>query len=97
MRMTTVNVTRRTGGACTGTNINKTAVRFASVLAGSDRETALSQLTSAGWTMVPNRDAIQKKYQFKDFVEAWGFMSRYSNLLSLLPHDVMTLCAIYDD
>jgi hypothetical protein len=24
-------------------------------------------------------------------------MSRYSNLLSLLPHDVMTLCAIYDD
>jgi 4a-hydroxytetrahydrobiopterin dehydratase len=50
--------------------------RQASALAGSERETALSKLIASGWSVVPNRDAIQKKYEFKDFVDAWGFMSR---------------------
>ena len=50
--------------------------RSASVLTGKERENALSLLTSTGWSAVDGRDAIQKKYEFKDFVEAWGFMSR---------------------
>lgn len=50
--------------------------RQASVLSGNEREAALARLTSAGWNVVPGRDAIQKKYEFKDFVQAWGFMSR---------------------
>ncbi|MCW5724369.1 MAG: 4a-hydroxytetrahydrobiopterin dehydratase [Maricaulaceae bacterium] len=29
-----------------------------------------------GWTSVVGRDAIEKVYRFKDFNEAWGFMSR---------------------
>lgn len=51
--------------------------RQASVLSGTEREKALADLTSAGWSVVPDRDAIQKKYLFEDFVQAWGFMSRY--------------------
>jgi 4a-hydroxytetrahydrobiopterin dehydratase len=31
----------------------------------------------SGWKMVPGgRDAIIKEYKFKDFVQAFGFMSR---------------------
>lgn len=60
----------------TNGNNNFILTRQASVLSGNERDTALASLTSAGWTMVPNRDAIQKKYQFQDFVQAWGFMSR---------------------
>ncbi|TAN52430.1 MAG: 4a-hydroxytetrahydrobiopterin dehydratase [Rhodospirillales bacterium] len=29
-----------------------------------------------GWREVPGRDAIRKTYQFKDFSEAFGFMTR---------------------
>ncbi len=29
-----------------------------------------------GWTKVDGRSAIAKKFQFGDFSEAWGFMSR---------------------
>ncbi|XP_064397501.1 putative pterin-4-alpha-carbinolamine dehydratase [Halichondria panicea] len=33
-------------------------------------------LITAGWKTVEGRDAIQKEFTFKDFSEAWGFMSR---------------------
>ncbi|XP_067938085.1 pterin-4-alpha-carbinolamine dehydratase-like [Watersipora subatra] len=36
----------------------------------------LEPLTSAGWSMVENRDAIYKEFIFKDFNEAFGFMTR---------------------
>lgn len=29
-----------------------------------------------GWGVVPDRDAITKRFTFKDFSAAWGFMSR---------------------
>ena len=38
------------------------------------RRTALARL--AGWSEVTGRDAITKKFVFKDFNEAFGFMSR---------------------
>lgn len=31
---------------------------------------------AAGWERVEGRDAIVKKFGFKDFNEAWGFMGR---------------------
>lgn len=43
-------------------------------LSGAAREKALSDLK--GWTKVRGRDAIEKTYLFKDFNEAFGFMSR---------------------
>ena len=29
-----------------------------------------------GWEMSQDRDAIERTFKFKDFSEAWGFMSR---------------------
>ena len=38
------------------------------------RKTALMELP--GWTEVPGREAITRTFTFKDFNEAFGFMSR---------------------
>jgi 4a-hydroxytetrahydrobiopterin dehydratase len=43
-------------------------------LTGTAREAALARLD--GWTEVHGRDAITKKFTFKDFSEAFGFMTR---------------------
>ena len=32
--------------------------------------------TCPGWTMVADRDAIYKEFLFKDFNQAFGFMTR---------------------
>ena len=39
-------------------------------------ETGRSILNEAGWETVEGRDAISKKFMFKNFNEAFGFMSR---------------------
>ena len=50
------------------------------------RARALAELS--GWRSVEGRDAIQKSFRFKDFNQAWAFMSRVApaaeamNLLS---------------
>jgi len=42
-----------------------------------ERNTLLSPLlTNSSWEMVQNRDAIKKNFTFKDFNEAFGFMTR---------------------
>jgi 4a-hydroxytetrahydrobiopterin dehydratase len=43
-------------------------------LTGKARGDALAGLQ--GWTEVSGRDAIRKTFQFADFNEAWGFMTR---------------------
>jgi 4a-hydroxytetrahydrobiopterin dehydratase len=43
-------------------------------LTGKARGDALATLK--GWTEVTGRDAIHKKFQFADFNQAWGFMTR---------------------
>lgn len=47
---------------------------MAEKLTGEARRTALAKV--AGWTDVSGRDAIAKTFTFKDFNEAFGFMSR---------------------
>ena len=42
----------------------------------SERESKLSPLLGAGWSMVDGRDAIKKDFKFDDFNAAFGFMSR---------------------
>ncbi len=39
-----------------------------------------------GWSEVENRDAIQKSFQFKDFNQAWGFMSRVALAAEKMDH-----------
>ena len=43
-------------------------------LTGDARSEALAGLE--GWQPVDGRDAIEKRYAFKDFNQAWAFMSR---------------------
>jgi len=45
-------------------------------LSDTARKTTLGPLLDNGWSMVDGRDAIAKTYQFSDFVEAMGFMTR---------------------
>ena len=36
----------------------------------------LTPLLANGWAMAPDRDAIVKTYHFRNFIEAFGFMTR---------------------
>ena len=48
------------------------------------RKAALDKL--AGWSEVTGRDAIAKKYVFKDFNEAFGFMARAALVAEKMDH-----------
>ncbi|TYO89540.1 4a-hydroxytetrahydrobiopterin dehydratase [Oceanicella actignis] len=50
------------------------------------RAAALPELGRAGWRAVPGRDAIRKIWEFKSFVEAWGFMTRAALWAEKLNH-----------
>ena len=45
-------------------------------LSEETRGPLLNPLFSCGWTTVEGRDAITKTYQFEDFIEAFGWMTR---------------------
>jgi len=53
-------------------------------LAGETRTQALARL--AGWAEVQGRDAIAKTFVFKDFNEAFGFMSRVALVAEKADH-----------
>ena len=53
-------------------------------LTADARKTALAKLT--GWSEVKGRDAITKKFVFKDFSEAFGFMARAALVAEKLDH-----------
>ncbi|XP_048778213.1 pterin-4-alpha-carbinolamine dehydratase-like [Ostrea edulis] len=57
-----------------------------SKLETDEREDALSPLKTAGWTMVEGRDAIYKEFLFKDFNEAFGFMTRVAIQADKMDH-----------
>ena len=44
-------------------------------LTQDERSTHLSPLQNNGWSLVENRDAIQKTFTFKDFNQAFSFMT----------------------
>src|SRR5437016_4191603 len=48
------------------------------------RKTALAKLS--GWSEVKGRDAITRKFVFKDFSEAFGFMARAALVAEKLDH-----------
>jgi len=45
-------------------------------LAPETRDGALAPLFESGWRMVEGRDAIRKEFGFRNFVEAFGWMTR---------------------
>ncbi|XP_053693838.1 pterin-4-alpha-carbinolamine dehydratase [Sabethes cyaneus] len=55
-------------------------------LTEEQRKELLQPLLDAGWTMVKDRDAIYKEYLFKNFNEAFGFMTRVALLADKMDH-----------
>ena len=53
-------------------------------LTGDARKSALAGLE--GWSEVSGRDAITKKFVFKDFNQAFGFMSRAALVAEKMDH-----------
>jgi 4a-hydroxytetrahydrobiopterin dehydratase len=53
-------------------------------LSGDARKAALGKLK--GWSETAGRDAIAKKFVFKDFNEAFGFMTRAALVAEKLDH-----------
>ena len=59
---------------------------MADKLTDTERETELAPLLDAGWPLTDGRDAIRKIFEFTNFVEAWGFMSRCAIWAEKLNH-----------
>jgi 4a-hydroxytetrahydrobiopterin dehydratase len=57
---------------------------MAQKLTGAARKSALARLN--GWSEVPGRDAITKKFVFKDFSQAFGFMARAALVAEKMDH-----------
>jgi 4a-hydroxytetrahydrobiopterin dehydratase len=54
------------------------------VLTDAELDAALTGLT--GWKKSAEKPAIEKTYKFRDFVEAFGFMSKVALLAEKLDH-----------
>lgn len=57
-----------------------------SKLTDDEREGVLASLFTSGWKMVEGRDAISKEFRFKDFNEAFGFMTRVALKADKMDH-----------
>ena len=53
-------------------------------LTAEERTAALKELT--GWQEVEGRDAILRSFKFKNFNEAWGFMTRVALMAEKADH-----------
>jgi 4a-hydroxytetrahydrobiopterin dehydratase len=57
---------------------------MAQKLSGDARKSALARLK--GWSEVKARDAINKKFEFADFNQAFGFMTRAALIAEKMDH-----------
>ena len=55
-------------------------------LTEAERRDTIDPLLANGWTMAEGRDAIHKTFVFKNFVEAFGFMTRAALSAEKLNH-----------
>jgi 4a-hydroxytetrahydrobiopterin dehydratase len=53
-------------------------------LTGAEREKALAEIDL--WAEAEGRDAIVRRFKFRDFREAWGFMTEIALLAEKLDH-----------
>jgi 4a-hydroxytetrahydrobiopterin dehydratase len=67
-----------------GTIVGSGGVTVAEKLTGNARKTALAKL--AGWSEAKDRDAISRTFTFRDFNEAFGFMTRAALVAEKLDH-----------
>ena len=52
----------------------------------NERQAALAELSGSGWVVVGGRDAIQKKYEFENFVAAFGWMTKVGLVAEKMDH-----------
>lgn len=57
-----------------------------SKLSEDDRKELIDPLKESGWSVVKDRDAIYKEFLFKDFNEAFGFMTRVALKADKMDH-----------
>ena len=55
-------------------------------VSAEDRSKLLTGLYDMGWRMVDGRDAVTKVYSFRNFVEAFGWMTRVALAAEKLGH-----------
>lgn len=55
-------------------------------LTGDVRAAALAELSETGWREVEGRDAIEKTFKFKNFAEAFGWMTQIAIRADKLNH-----------
>ncbi|MEO0990698.1 MAG: 4a-hydroxytetrahydrobiopterin dehydratase [Pseudomonadota bacterium] len=55
-------------------------------LEGDARAAALEPLLANGWSEVDGRDAIKKAFVFKNFIEAFGWMSQIAIVAEKMNH-----------
>ncbi|XP_072388079.1 probable pterin-4-alpha-carbinolamine dehydratase [Diabrotica undecimpunctata] len=68
------------------TKSGKSKSKMQAKLNEEERNTSLAPLFTQGWKLVENRDAINKEFLFKDFNQAFGFMSRTALLAEKMDH-----------
>ncbi|XP_069810197.1 pterin-4-alpha-carbinolamine dehydratase 2 [Dendropsophus ebraccatus] len=56
------------------------------LLTPEERNQAIQELQSMGWTLVTERDALYKEFVFKTFNQAFGFMTRVAMQAEKLNH-----------
>ena len=59
---------------------------MADLLDHAARTKHLPILGATGWGAVPGRDALRKIWKFKNFSEAWGFMTRAALVAEKINH-----------
>ena len=72
------------GVATAGVMLQREVEAMADKLTGGARQAALARLD--GWSEVAGRDAISRKFSFKDFNEAFGFMTRAALIAEKMDH-----------
>ena len=55
-------------------------------LSAAERDANLSSLLGNGWSLEADRDAITKNYKFKNFIEAFGWMTQAAMWAETLNH-----------
>jgi 4a-hydroxytetrahydrobiopterin dehydratase len=64
--------------------LTRKGLKMAQKLTGPAKTDALKKLS--GWSEVSGRDAITKKFVFKDFNQAFGFMTRAALIAEKMDH-----------
>ncbi|XP_060525267.1 probable pterin-4-alpha-carbinolamine dehydratase [Cylas formicarius] len=64
----------------------KKRAKMSDKLSSEDRATTLSKLTQQGWAVLESKDAIYKEFVFKNFNQAFGFMSQVALFSEKMDH-----------